>query len=388
MEKYSILPGHFRLFYCLLAGFLLLGGFSCSESDDPNGSIIEIPDARSFYMGFTAFPHDLTTEAVQDGYTNALENGDILLAHFDNGVPWNEALNDMAFPQQITNTIDELIQYKTAGHKIVLTATPTNQNRDGLANYWNNSGTHQPLDGSWTSYSFDSPEVVKAYISYCHRIIDSIEPDYFGFAIEINAGFLQNTDAFSAYINLADTVYRNLKQQYPTLPIFQSIQDQSFNKTREELLTLTREILPYTDMIAVSSYPFWHYDYPEQEANPSTFSDNWLEELRMLAPEKPFAISETGYCAEDLVMDEVGINVRSNPTYQRQFIQKLMKQANALDAEFLIWFIYQDYDELYNKIPEPPVIFKVWRDNGLLNGVGERRTGHDVWDAWKQLEIQ
>ncbi len=372
----------------LLLGFFLILGFSCSESDDPSENPLELPNSRSFLMGFTPFPNDFTSEAVNEGYTNALENGDILLAHFDNGVPWNEALNDEPFPQEITKTLDELNSFKQEGHKILLTATPTNQNRDGLANYWNNNGTHQPLEGPWASYSFDSPEVIKAYISYCHRIIDTIEPDYFGFAIEINAGFLPETDAFNSYLILADTVYRNLKQRYPDLPVFQSIQDQSFNKSRDQLLALTRDILPYTDMIAVSSYPFWHYDYPDQAADPASFADNWLEELRLLAPDKPFAISETGYCAEDLVMDEVGINVRSNPTYQRQFAEKLLRQASDLDAEFVIWFIYQDYDELYNKIPDPPVIFKVWRDNGLLDGAGNRRPAHDVWDAWKQLPVQ
>ncbi len=362
--------------------------YSCNEDDiEIPVNLIDnnIPNSRSFYMGFTAFPYELSAEALNQSYDYQAQNGDILLTHFDYGVPWNEALNDLPFPNEIQSDINGAIATATPNHKVVLTATATNTNRDGLANYWNSSGTHQPLPAPWDSYSFNNPNVITAYIKYCKRIIDAIQPDYFAYGIEMNSTFLENTEAFNNYLILADKVYNTLKQGYPDLPIFLTFQDQAFDKTKSELHHLTQTLLEYSDIIAVSTYPFWQFEYPTRDANPMLFSNNWLKEMRDLAPDKPFAISETGFCAEDLQLDELGVNIAGTETWQAQYVQKLCAEANKLDAEFVLWFVYRDYDLLYETIPS--TLLKIWRDNGMLDGNGNRRTSHDIWDSWKNLPI-
>ncbi|HHB52699.1 MAG TPA: hypothetical protein ENK75_06665, partial [Saprospiraceae bacterium] len=95
-----------------------------------------MPDKRSFYMGFTAFPYDITPEALKQSYINQVENGDILLTHFDHGVPWTEALDDLPFPNEVASAISEAIANKTPHHKVLLTATATDTDRNSLAKYW------------------------------------------------------------------------------------------------------------------------------------------------------------------------------------------------------------------------------------------------------------
>ncbi len=348
----------------------------------------DFPNQRSFYMGFTAFPNDLTQQALDETFQNVIQNGDVLLVHFDNGIPWNEALNNLPFPTEIQSVINQSINAVTANHKIVLTTSATDLSRANLAKYWNDNGTHQELPTPWDTYDFDDPDIIEAYINYCKRIIDAIQPDYFAYGIEVNPNFIESSDKFNAYLILADTVYNELKQVYPSLPIFLTFQDQSFNKNKDELHRLTKILLDYSDMIAVSTYPFWQFGFSTQDANPSLFTDNWLKEMRDLAPNKPFAVSETGFIAEDLIMDDILVNIKGTEQWQADYVQKLCTEANKLDAEFILWFVYRDYDLLYDALPNPPSYFKIWKDNGLLDGTGNKRTAYSTWDTWKQLSVK
>ena len=107
--------------------------------------------------------------------------------------------------------------------------------------------------------------------------------------------------------------------------------------------------------------------------------------MRDIAPGKPFAVSETGFCAEDLNMDEYGVHIHGTEEWQADYVQKLCAEANKLDALFVLWFIYRDYDNLYNSMDNPPTAFKIWRDTGIKGGDGKRRQAHNVWDTWKSL---
>ena len=346
-----------------------------------------MPQDRSFYMGFTAFPYDVTAEAIIESYTNQRENGDILLTHFDHGVPWDEALNNLDFPAEVQTAINEAISNKTPDHKVLLTATATETDRMNLAKYWNDSGAHQQLPEFWQDKSFNSEEVIAAYKNYCHRIIDALQPDYFAYGIEINAAFKANSESFSERLEFADSIYSDLKTSYPSLPVFLTFQDQSFNKNVVQLHEVTTQLLAYSDMIAVSTYPFWHYDFPDRDADPELFANDWLKDMRALTPDKPFAISETGFCTESLVLPAYGVYIKGNENWQNEYVQKLMVEANSLEAEFVVWFVYRDLDRLEMNLPEPNDALRIWRDNGLEDEDGHPRPAHSTWSDWKALPV-
>ncbi len=141
-------------------------------------------------------------------------------------------------------------------------------------------------------------------------------------------------------------------------------------------------LLEHSDYIAMSSYPFFFYEDLTRDANPDLFADDWLHDFRNLDPSKPFAVSETGFSAEDLVIQNLGINAQSSEAWQAAYVEKLMDHLNDLDAEFVAWFVYRDYDLLYDKTPSPPDILKIWRDNGLLDGQGNARPSYAAWREW------
>lgn len=110
--------------------------------------------------------------------------------------------------------------------------------------------------------------------------------------------------------------------------------------------------------------------------------------MRQLAPDKPFAVSETGYGSEDLKLKDFGVDIKGSTEWQRDYDQKLLVESDRLNAEFVIWFIYRDYDMLESHLPEPSVALKIWRDTGLKEGKRNNRPSHDVWDMWRSFEVE
>ncbi len=341
-----------------------------------------LPAGRSFYMGFTPFPYDISQQAVDETYAGILRDGDFVVAHFDTGVPWNEALNDLPFPANVQNDIDRVRQYVPCDRPVLLTCTPNHTDRETLAHYWNANGTQQPLPAPWNTYDFDHPDVIAAYIKYCKRLIDAIRPDFFAFGIEVNGGLRLHTAHMDHFLVLADTVYRRIKHDYPGLPVMMTFQDQSYNKTKQELFEVTRRLMNYSDYMAVSTYPFWQYNQPQAGSDPEAIPAGWLSEMQQLAPSKPFAISETGYIAQDLVMPSYGVNIHGTAGWQKAYVDKLLRKAGDLNARFVNWFVWRDYDRLLNRLAHYPEWFLVWRDNGMFDEDGLERPAHPRWREW------
>src|SRR5262245_42501861 len=72
---------------------------------------------RPFRMGFTAFPPDVTAEAVNQTRQFVRTNTD-LIAHHIEGVPWAEALAGEPFPKELTDDYDTKRSMKPPGAKV------------------------------------------------------------------------------------------------------------------------------------------------------------------------------------------------------------------------------------------------------------------------------
>jgi hypothetical protein len=129
-------------------------------------------------------------------------------------------------------------------------------------------------------------------------------------------------------------------------------------------------ILPFTDLIAVSSYPF-----AAPRPDPGTIPPDWFSGLAGLAPQKPFAVSETAWPAED-VEAPYPVTIAATPETQRAYAARLLSDADALQARFVCWFFTRDYDEFWvtyiQQIPEASLL-RLWKDTGMYDGAGEAR---------------
>lgn len=337
-------------------------------------------ESRSFYMGFTSWPFDFSDSAKQ--YTTAKVNdlGDLIAYHFDNGIPWNEALANNNYPSQILNDLKEKKASIHAGHKLYVSLSALRSPRTKIALYRSTSD-NQPLPSPWDTIGFNNPMVVNAYVNYCSLLIDKLNPDYFNYGIESNSNEWIARD-FSKYKLFCSGVYAALKHKYPSLNLMLSVMVDSDPKSFNN----AAELMPYTDFIALSIYPYIYTGSSTNgDTNPDNFPADWLSKMASIAPNKKFGIAETGYIAEDLNLSNYGITKHGTPAWQTTYITKLLDECNHLNAEFVVYWEIRDYDlgwQYLQSIGLTDQALAAWKDIGLIDGSGLARPSLSIWKDW------
>lgn len=182
----------------------------------------------SGYMGFTPWPYDLTIEAIEDTYDFIHQNATIISYHFDNGVPWDEAFNNTPLPTHLKNDWQGRLDKTKDDMKVLLSLTPINFSRDGLALNWAENGDNKPLSEEWGGVEFDNPKVIKAYTNYVLRAVEFFKPDFLSIGIEANILISNVPQHWDAYLALNQSVYKAVKARHPDLPVFSTVQYEHF----------------------------------------------------------------------------------------------------------------------------------------------------------------
>jgi hypothetical protein len=336
-------------------------------------------------IGFTPQPYDISLDEAemarihQQVYAFINGNGNIVSHHFDDGVPWIEALSDAPFRPNVANNIERRRRLTAPGLKVFLSVTPLNKMRKSKAGYWGDQDD-QPLD-DWAHKGFDHPDVVAAYLKYCHRMIQTFRPDYFAYAIEANLWPLDKSSEFGRLWFLLAVTYNQLKASYPNLPIFVTVSDPN---DQEHLYRLhyTQALLAISDYVAVSTYPFGD---PDIANGSKPLPSNWFSKLKSLAPTKPFAVAETGFAAESVIVADRVIVGGATPAVQAEYMNRLLREAAASGAKFVIWFVPIDYHRLWSKVGSPDRAWVAfWMTNGLLNQNFQPRPAYVMWSGFLQ----
>jgi hypothetical protein len=336
--------------------------------------------SRAFYMGFTPFPYDITKETIDYTYQFLSEHTDIIAHHFDSGVPWPEAYNNQEYHQKVQENIKTRIQHKTSSQETYLALTPLNGNRTNIAGYWaerENQSHHE----NWKNISFTDPRTITAYINFCDTMIRKFEPKYFAYGIEVNMLADTNPDQFPYFVEFTKQVYGTLKTIHPDLPIFLTFQIDYYYGNLKTQKKAVEDLLPFTDILAVSTYPFIRYQ------DPSLIPFDYLTSFADLAHEKPFAVAETGFPSDSTSINE-SITVIGTSEWQRDYAELLFTQCQSLQAEFMIWFCPVDYDATWNALIEYGIdpIYKIWIDTGVLDEKLKEKPVLELWDRWLQNE--
>ena len=320
---------------------------------------------RPFRMGFTAFPHDVTAEALKQTRQFVRTNAD-LIAHHIEGVPWAGALADKPFPKELVSSNEGKRSMKPPGAKVFLAISP-GRGELKLAE----KGT-SPLPPELRGKSYDDPAVQRAYLNYCRRSIEFFQPDFLAIGIEVNEIFSGGADKWRAYAELHRHVYRELKREHPGLPIFASYTLHNLFKHRGGMLKACQELMPFNDFVAISFYPFFIGETPDA-------AFQWLTD-NFDSFGKPYAMVETNDTAERLEMPKAKVTLRGTPEKQATYTRTLLALADRKRFQFVVLFIHQDYDRLWDTIKAAaPELFMAWRDCGLLDEGGQARPSYAVW---------
>lgn len=340
-----------------------------------------MPPSRPFLMGFTPLPYDYSIEAVTETYRLINGHGDMICHHFDGGVPWQESYDNSAFHPNVEENIGLRLALTGKGKTVYLAVTPLTLMRNDLAGMWAEEEGMERT-GSWAGKRIDEKEVIAAYINYCRRMVDRFRPAYLNYGIEVNMLAHENPEMFEAYLEFLPPVYNALKSAYPGLEIFLSIQIDTFAAHKTGQIDAVKELLRYSDIVSVSTYPFMHYP------DPATIPAGWFEEVRKLGPSKPFAVAETTFPGKDTTLS--GGTIRGNEAWQEAYMSHLLADMERLDAVFVTWFLVRDYDALW-KIFErhgAAEFTRLWVHTGLIDGGGRERKSLTLWDAWLALPVR
>jgi hypothetical protein len=343
---------------------------------------------RSFSMGFTPFPFDGGTDGLRFSFETIRTTGDLVVMHFDNGIPWDAALlNDSgSYPADLKSELDRFRAFFPAGHKRYLAITPIAFTRDRLAPSRGENGTTS-FESPWDTLPYDHPDVIRAYVNHCRFLVGKLQPDYFAYAIESNILREQQPDSvWNHFALFSHAIYDSLKRTFPGLPLFQTLQSGSVYRNPAVQTSAIAQIMEVNDVVAVSAYPYGDYEYyqDQSQANPALLPSDYFAGIAGLSPGKPFAIAETGWPSEDIVAP-YPITIHSNSQFQRDYVSRLLLAADDLHALFICWYLPRDYDAFWEsslRTRPDSALVRLWKDIGLYEGNGDPKPALNTWKQY------
>ncbi len=336
-------------------------------------------DSRSFYMGFTNFPSDISIEAVVETNSFIQKHGDIISHHIEQGIPWPEALNDEPFHSNVVKDWDDRKKL-SKNKKVFLSLNPINNGRDGIALY-RGKDENMPLPKAFTDLKLNDQKIKTAYYNFCRRAVDHFQPDYLAIGIEVNELIHNRREMWEPFVELYHHVYKRLKKNHPQLPIFATFSLHNLTNPgwndREFQQQEIKKFIQSCDLVGISYYPFM-----ASQSEKPVKQFEWLRQFT----DKTIAFTETGFLAETLKIPSYNLTIKGNEAMQKTYFKTLFKYAQRDHYLFIINFLAKDYDRLWDKIKDfAPEAFKVWKDCGMLDEQSNPRPVLKVWDHYLKL---
>lgn len=338
-----------------------------------------IAGAADPLFGFTPFPYDLTRSAVEKTNELVAKHGEIYALHFDDGIPWAEALNNTPFPSKLRGDWDGKRAALSPGMPIYLGLSPLAKDRESLARASKGSSIPSSIHGA----ALDAESVKQAFYNYARRAVEMFDPQFVNLGIEAGELAERNPKRWEQFVRLYEYVHDRLKRDRPHLKIGISFGLQSLMD--DDVARRGRLILGKCDYLGVSFYPFMSQfheklgshklpDPPRQWTEPL----DWLREYSDL----PLAICETGYTSQDVYVPKYGLHMVGDALLQSRYVRDLGRIAHRDNYSFVIWFLAIDYDKLYDKLPTGDGTNRIWRHIGLLD---QNLNPKLAWSEWNKL---
>lgn len=359
----------------LLAAVLLL----LIACDPPEGQEGAAGPGRTFALGFTPFPYDISREAVDFTYRTIARDADLIAHHFDEGIPWPEALAGEPFHRHVRNDWEDRKRQTPSDHEVYVAITPISIGREGLAPY-RGAKDDMPLPTPWDGYAFDHPAVMRAYVAYATRVVEFFRPDHLAIGIEVNLLLNNAPQTWEAYLRLQAHTYAVLEQRYPKLPVFATVFGMSLldgyrgEDDHEAQMRALPRILEHSDYYALSLYP-----YMTKYMTSALPASMWDDLLSLSG--KPVVIAESGYPADAFEITPAGVGrlrFEGTPEKQKAFLEAMLAQAERRRFRFIVNYVLRDYDPLWEKIGRTDIA-AVWRDTGFYDESGKERPALRVW---------
>jgi hypothetical protein len=332
-------------------------------------------------FGFTPFPYDFSLEALVKTHEIVVANSTIYALHFDNGIPWKEAMTDSPFPKRVQKDWDDQARGIPKGRKVYLGLAPLDKDRKSLAPATGEQekvAMPEELRGA----PLDAPQVKRAYLNYARRAVQKFKPHFLNLGIEVGGVLMRDSTRWSQFERLYAHVRSTLKKEFPDVQMGISF---SLGHLRvEKAAKAAQPLIAQSDYLGLSFYPSASA-FDEKFGLPpfGDGADAWRKPLAWVRAytDKPIAICETGYTTQNSDVPQFDLHIKGSVESQAAYVKELFEIARRDRYAFVIWFLAIDYDKLYAKMPPGSEVMQLWRNIGLLDGDVHPKPAWEIWKA-------
>jgi hypothetical protein len=331
-------------------------------------------------FGFTVFPYDFTLEAMAKTRQVVVANSTIYALHFDNGIPWKEALADAPFPQRLQKQWDDRARGIPKNLEVYLGLAPLAKDRKSLAPATGEK-ERTTLPEEFQNTPLDAPQVKQAYLNYACRAVKQFKPQFLNLGIEAGGILMRDSTRWPQFERLYEHVRTALKKEFPDVQMGISF---SLSHLRTEpAAKAARSLIAQSDYVGLSFYPSASA-FAEKFGLPPFGEgvDAWRKPLAWVRAytDKPIALCETGYTTQDSHVPQFNLHIKGDVQLQAKYVKELFEIADRDHYLFVIWFLPIDYDKLYARMPPGSEVMQLWRNIGLLDGDLRPKP---AWETWK-----
>lgn len=341
---------------------LALSLSACGDGDQ--GDVSRSPESsglsRTFAMGLSSLPPELTDESYGQTFELAAGAGEVILIR--RTPPWGELLTDSDFPSDgtVETTQREIALAEEHGLNVffAIDATDVSEDTFQLADL--------PDDLLGATYADD--DVRQALITYAGYVAVNYKPAYLALGVDVNRYQVQNPDDFEQFVTLYHEGYEAIKELSPETLVFPTFQMEELQgllpkeDPHQPQWQLINRFTPKNDLLAVSTYPGLAFADPEQ------IPSDYYTQLSLFT-DLPVAITEIGYSSE--AMD--GNGDEATESQQAAFLRRALADADELEMPLVVWFASQD------------PIFTGKSPLDLVQHIGLKRqdgTAKPAWSVW------
>jgi len=320
---------------------------------------------RTFEMGLSSLPSQLTEESYEDAFERAGRAGDVVL--IQRTPPWSEMISGDLSGDTIAATQREVELAEEEGLAIFFAIDPTEE-IEGTSQL---AGLPENLRGA----GFDNAQVRDAFVSYAQYVAENYRPKYLALGVEINSYQQQHPEDFERFVIVYHEAYEAVKAFSPDTLIFPTFQFEELQgllpvgDPRPPQWHLISRFEPRLDMVAVSSFPSLAF------ADPQLIPPSYYAQIPSHT-DHPIAISALGYASEPGPEGSVS---GATEEKQAQFLQRTLDTASQLQFSMVIWFVGQD------PTFESDGGFEEFRRTGLVRENGAEKL---AWSIWQSVAVR
>ncbi len=349
-----------RLSTLLLAGLVLALASGCRETTTSAEAFVprERPiagDPRSFQLGFSDVPRELTSEAYTRHFDLVANYGETIL--MQRPASWADFLPGGSISDA---TREEVIAAREAarirGLETVVALDPFDPASRGRL---------QGLPSEYEGRTLADTDLRAAFVAEAEFLARNMRPAYLVLGTEVNTTYERNPEGYFAFLEAYQEAYDVVKAASPQTQVLVTYQ-------YEELLGVVPELPPHAprwellddlagrlDLLGLTSYP--SFAYPTARKVPLEYYLQVQDHTDL-----PVAFIGVGFASGP---GRGGVNASTEPE-QRRFLQRLLEDAFTLRAPLLVWFAAEDLG------------FAATAPYDLLNSIGLRDAGGSAKESW------